>query len=62
MKSILCCVNGVGISFRQQGQKKIAFSGDISVINQFAMNIDQHVPPCMQKFAGGQKIALSKLF
>lgn len=51
---MLC--NGVGISFRDnKDKKKIAFSGDISVINQFAMNIDQHVPPCMQKFAGGQK-------
>jgi len=51
---MLC--NGVGISFgHNKDKKKITFSGDISVINQFAVNIDQYVPPCMQKLAGGQK-------
>lgn len=55
MKSILCCAMELEFHSETIRTKKIAFSGDISVINQFAMNIDQHVPPCMQKLAGGQK-------
>ena len=56
MKSIVCCAMELEFHLETiRTKKNITFSGDISVINQFAVNIDQYVPPCMQKLAGGQK-------